>query len=111
VQPTPLPTPVKGRSLVLRDELFAHDALIFDRLQSRTLRYGANAGPYITVEFPDTGLLGLWTKPGAPFLCIEPWHGIADPEGFAGDFRDKPGIFQVPPGGTKECRMTLSLHP
>jgi galactose mutarotase-like enzyme len=111
VQPVPLPTPVKGRSLALRDDLFAHDALIFDRLQSRTLRYGADTGPHITVDFPDTGLLGLWTKPGAPFVCIEPWHGIADPEGFTGDFRDKPGIFLVAPGGTKDCRMILSLHP
>jgi galactose mutarotase-like enzyme len=111
VQPDPLPTPVKDRTLALRDELFIHDALIFDQLQSRRLRYGAETGPHVVVEFPDTSLLGLWTKPGAGFICIEPWHGIADPEGFKGDFRDKPGIFQVAPGGTKECCMTISLNP
>ena len=51
----------------------------------------------------------IWTKPGAHYVCIEPWHGIADPEGFTGDFRDKPGVFEVPAGESMAVRMSVTL--
>jgi galactose mutarotase-like enzyme len=108
--PTPFATPVEGHTLVLRDELFKDDALIFDRIKSRKLRYGAERGPRIRLDFPDTPYLGIWNKPGAQFVCIEPWRGIADPQGYAGDFKDKPGVFLVPPGATKICTMALTLE-
>jgi galactose mutarotase-like enzyme len=106
---TPMPTPVEGRVLRLRDDLFVDDAVIFDQLQSRQLWYGAGTGPQIRLDFADTPFLALWSKPGADFICIEPWHGHADPEGFTGDLRDKPGGFILPPGSTKTCAMTLTL--
>jgi galactose mutarotase-like enzyme len=109
VEPTAQPTPVRGRDLVLRDELFEDDAVIFDQLKSRRLSYGAPGAPQIDVAFPDTPYLGVWTKPGAPYICIEPWHGIADPKGFHGDFRDKPGIFEVAPNGAQTATMSITL--
>ena len=104
------PTPVVGGRLALRDALFQEDVVIFDQLRSRSLTYGADAGLRLRVDFPDSPYLGLWTKPGAPFICIEPWHGVADPAGFAGDFSDKPGIVRVPPGGEFRTVMSLSLQ-
>jgi galactose mutarotase-like enzyme len=109
LEPDPIASPVEGRVLRLRDDLFDHDALIFDRLQSSRLWYGALPGPQIRFDFPDTPYLAIWTKPGADFICIEPWHGQADPVGFSGDFRTKPGIFNVSPGQEKVCAMTLTL--
>jgi galactose mutarotase-like enzyme len=109
IKPEPYPTPVEGHDLTLRDDLFVEDALIFDRLHSRKLSYGAATGPRIEVEFPDTPYLGLWTKPGADFICIEPWHGIADPQGYDGDFRAKPGVFEVAVGETREVAMSIQL--
>jgi len=41
--------------------------------------------------------LGIWSKPGADFLCIEPWAGHSDPVGYAGEFRDKPAVVLLPP--------------
>ena len=55
-------------------------------------------------------MLGIWTKPGAAFVCIEPWHGIADPAGFAGDIRDKPGIVEIAPGTTLACGLQVTLE-
>lgn len=109
VLPQPVPTPVEGRTLALRDALFADDALVFDRLTSRSLRYGAAAGPSFDIAFPDAPCLGVWTKPGGGYICIEPWWGHADPQGFTGDFRDKPGVFMVEPGQARDCAMTLTL--
>jgi galactose mutarotase-like enzyme len=109
--PTEHPTPVDGDRLELRDDLFVDDALIFDQLASRSVRYGATGGPSIEVSFDDFDTLGVWTKPGAPFICIEPWRGVSDPEGFEGDIRHKPGIMEIPAGGARSLSMRLTLLP
>ena len=100
---------MEGRELRLRDELFTDDALIFDRHASRGLTYGAPGTPGLRVDFPDMPELGIWTKPGANYICIEPWAGIADPEGFTGAFADKPGVISVPAGGERRFAMRISL--
>jgi galactose mutarotase-like enzyme len=110
VAPGPVPTPVAGRSLAPRDEMFAGDALVFDALRGRGLSYGGPEGPRIRLDFPDTPYFGVWTKPGAGFLCLEPWCGIADPEGFDGDFRAKPGVFEVAPGQERRIDMLIGLE-
>lgn len=104
--PTRHPTPVSGRRLALVDDLFADDALIFDAVRSRSVTYGADGGPRLRVTY-DAPYLGIWTKPGAGFICIEPWHGIADPVGFSGDFSTKPGVFAVQAGGERTITTTL----
>lgn len=101
--------PLEGRVLHLEDSLFTDDALVFDPLHSDKVRYGAGAGPALEVAVPDTPRLGIWTKPGAHFICIEPWHGLADPEGFTGELRDKPGVFEIAPGAEKRIAMSVTL--
>jgi galactose mutarotase-like enzyme len=103
------PTPVRQRRVALADELFKNDVVIFDALRSRTATYGAETGPKIQVSFAGSPYFGLWTKPGAQFICIEPWHGIADPEGFSGEFAEKPGVFSVAPGAATPIEMIISL--
>jgi galactose mutarotase-like enzyme len=103
------PTPVAGRELVLRDDLFVDDALIFDRLGSRRLRYGARQGPQLDIAFDGLPQLGVWTKPGAGYICIEPWQGYADPVGYTGDFRDKPGVIEIAPGTERRFAMRIAL--
>ncbi|GGB26661.1 aldose 1-epimerase [Sphingomonas metalli] len=108
---TTAPSPLAdGRILSLDDSLFVHDALVWDPVASQAVRYGAAEGPQLRVAFPDTPALGIWTKPGAHFICIEPWHGIADPEGFDGAFVDKPQVFQVAPQAEKTIGMTITLE-
>lgn len=108
--PEALPTPVANRRLMLSDDLFRDDVMIFDKLNSRSLRYGPVGGPLVEVRFPDAQYLGLWTKPGAPFICIEPWQGITDPAGFAEDFTRKPGVFTVAPGACQSLNMGITLR-
>lgn len=104
-------SPLDGRSLPLTDAQFADDALIWAPVRSQAVTYGAPGGPRLRVAFPDTPMLGIWTKPGAAFLCIEPWHGLADPQGFTGEFRDKPGVFAVPPDAAKRIAMSVTVQP
>ena len=109
--PDPLPTPFSGRDLTPRDALFEEDAIILDRVRSRSLVYDAPGTPGLRVEYDDLPMLALWTRPGAPFLCIEPWQGLPDPQGYAGDIRDKPGIVTLAPGETRRFAMDVSLVP
>jgi galactose mutarotase-like enzyme len=109
VTPIRHPTPVHARRLLLDDALFKDDAVIFAAIRSQGLSYGAGTGPRLALQFPDTPYLGLWSKASAPFICIEPWHGMADPVGFTGDFSEKPGVFILPPGAHRELEMQVTL--
>jgi galactose mutarotase-like enzyme len=106
--PTLHPTPIDGRTLWLRDDLFVDDAIILLTHRSRGLLYGVEGGRNLRIDFPQMPALGIWTKPGADFLCIEPWHGVADPEGFTGDLAAKPGMAIVPPHQTINFTMRIA---
>jgi galactose mutarotase-like enzyme len=109
LRPEALPSPVRDRTLALADELFTEGALIWTEPRSRAVRYGAPGAPAIEVRFPEMPHLGVWTQPGAPFVCIEPWCGYNDPAGFAGEFRDKPGVIEVAPGARAHFAMRIAL--
>ncbi len=106
-----LASPVKGRRLSLTDELFEDGALIFLSLNGRSLRFGPADGgsPALKIEFEGMPHLGIWTKPGAPFLCIEPWSGYASPNRFSGPLTEKPGSVNLAPGEAKIFAMSVEL--
>ena len=99
-------TPVRDRHLRLHDDLFVEGALVFDTLASRSVLYGET----IRVDFPRMPHLGIWTKPGAGYVCIEPWQGHASPEGFDGELADKPGVIAITPGATESFGMSITLE-
>jgi galactose mutarotase-like enzyme len=103
------PTPISDRHLALTDALFQDDVIIFDQIQSRSVIYGGGGGPRLQIGYPDAPYLGVWTKPQAQFICIEPWHGVSDPAGFTGDFRAKTGVFTVAAGSALPIKMEITL--
>lgn len=105
----PEPTPVVGDRLTLADALFERDALIFDRLRSRQLTYGPFAGRRLQLDFPEMPHLGIWSKPGAGFVCLEPWHGTASPSGFDGELVKKPGIVAIPPQSERVFELAVTV--
>lgn len=109
IAPDTWPTPLDGNALTLDDEMFERDALVWDRLESQSLRYDGGAGPALHIGFAGMPKLGIWTRPGAGFVCIEPWHGIADPIGFTGEIWDKPGILRFAPGASRTFSMQVTL--
>ncbi|UYY57445.1 aldose 1-epimerase family protein [Sphingomonas sp. S2-65] len=109
IGPQRLPSPLHARELPLDDALFAHDALVWTELESRKLRYDGGSGPGLDIGFEGMPKLGIWTKPGARFICVEPWHGIADPEGFDGEIWDKPGMLRFEPAEARTFSMQVTL--
>ncbi|SDB48099.1 aldose 1-epimerase family protein [Belnapia rosea] len=111
MRPGPVPSPVEGRRLPLAEALFAEDAMILDGVESRSLDYRATGGPALRFAFHGFPHLGLWSKPGAGFLCIEPWQGFASPVGWDGEFAAKPGLLSLPPGGEFRAGWTVEVLP
>ena len=104
------PSPVEGRRLALGPHLFDGDALVFLHPRSRSVVYGPPGGRGLRVDFPGMPQLGIWSKPGAPFLCIEPWSGYASPAGFDGDATEKPGMALLAPGESRTFAMSVTLQ-
>ena len=95
----------------LSHELFKHDAIIFEQLQSTScVLESSNHEHGLRFDFNGFPFLAFWTKPGAnaPYLCIEPWYGIADTRGEYTDYREKKGIQKLVKGGVFEASYALT---
>ncbi len=87
--------------LALHNGLLDNDSLVFSNLQSRcvTLR-NRESGRGVKVAFDGAEKLVFWSKPDAPFMCVEPWCGFPDWAGFDGEFQDKEGMRRIEAGDT-----------
>jgi galactose mutarotase-like enzyme len=103
------PSPIQGTMLPLSERLFDDDAIIIDALASSAVAY-IGSGPGLDITWTGFRQLGLWSKPGAPFLCIEPWRGFASPVDFDGEFSDKPGLMHIAPGATERLTLSIKVH-
>jgi len=98
----------KGKLLLTRD-MFNKDALVFKNLQSRVVTIKSTRhNETLTVEFPHFNYLGIWAKPGADFVCIEPWLGCADSAGKHVDISEKEAIQKLQVGHVFEGAFFIS---
>lgn len=93
-------TPYFDRTTVLplQKSLFYKDALVFKHLASTAISIRSDKTPHgLTVHFPGFPYMGIWNARDADFVCIEPWHGIADHENATGKLEEKEGIMTLSP--------------
>ncbi len=89
--------------LPITPDMFDRDALVIgDDQIHRISILSAGRRPYMTVLF-HAPIVGIWSKPGAPFICIEPWYGRCDRVGYKGDFADREYTVKLAPGKTWEA--------
>jgi len=100
---------IMGSTLHLKPALFADDALILSNPVSHSVRYSAPGTAAIEVSWQGFSQLGIWARDGGDFLCIEPWHGMASPVDFDGEFTDKPGLMLIPPGERRTLLLRIRL--
>jgi len=99
--------------LALNDKTFENDALLIEggQVASAALldKYGHEV---LRVSCPQADAFGIWApnKPGCPFVCIEPWCGIADNVGFKGDISERDCIHGLDPGKSFEFCYFLTLN-
>jgi len=94
----------------LHRNLFDTDALIFKNIESKKVALKSkNSGTVLTVEYNDFKDLGIWAKPAAPYVCIEPWLGYADVEETTQDLKTKEGIMELMPSETFDASYTITI--
>ena len=103
------PAYLTGRVLPFRDgvkelklsyAMFEEASLAFDKIQSRAATLKCCGKPVVHVDFAGFDQLLLWTKPNAPFICIEPWNGVPDYVDADGELSHKRGILALEAGKT-----------
>ncbi|RYZ57108.1 MAG: aldose 1-epimerase family protein [Chitinophagaceae bacterium] len=99
IEKTPQPLLQNSDRLPLSKDLFAKDAVVLKQLQSDSVQLVSDKTPHgLEFFFEGFPYLGLWAAPGADFLCIEPWCGIADSVDASGELADKEGINKLTAG-------------
>ncbi|MFP7476794.1 aldose 1-epimerase family protein [Terribacillus saccharophilus] len=94
-QPAVLP------AMSIQAALFEDDALIYDQIDE--VRLQSSQGNGVSVTLPGFPYVGIWSKYDAttgtiaPFVCIEPWFGIADTTDSIGVLSQKSGIQKLAP--------------
>lgn len=76
--------------LKIDDNLFDNDALVIENQNIKEVSItDKNKVPYITVKM-NCPLFGIWSSSqSAPFVCIEPWYGRCDKDGYTSTLEDR----------------------
>jgi len=95
----------------LHPHIFDNDALVFKNLNSKKVSLKSKKSKQVlTVRFDDFPYLGIWAKPNARFVCIEPWLGIADSVDSDRDFEHKEGLVKLQPKETFTASYFISVE-
>lgn len=78
-------------------EYFAVDAIVIPRVKSNKVQLVNEKHQGIEFKFPQFVTLAIWTKPHAPFVCLEPWVGYADRSDSNHQFKEKDNIISLQP--------------
>lgn len=101
---------LEGNTLHLTYPLFEKDALVLKYLESIKIHLKSHKSSYnLTFRFKDFPFFGIWTKPGASFICLEPWCGIADSHDSSGNLIEKEGINSILPGALFERSYSFEV--
>lgn len=66
------------KKLQLKYEYFEIDAIVIPKVKSQSVKLINKENKGIKFDFKGFPSLAIWTKPNAPFVCLEPWIGYAD---------------------------------
>ena len=64
----------------------------------------------VKVSIEGFPYLGIWAKPGAPFVCIEPWFGLSDSTTASGVIAEKKGIILLGPQKEFSCSFSIEVN-
>ncbi|MBO5230741.1 MAG: aldose 1-epimerase family protein [Clostridia bacterium] len=105
--PEKFPVIENSREIQITKDIFSKDALILSGIKSKKLRIkGENE---IEFTFGDCPFLGIWAKPGAPYVCLEPWYGVNDGREVKNDISEKRGIQHLNDGESFAFSWTAEI--
>lgn len=90
---------------------FDKDALIFEKQQIEEVTLTLpDKTPYVTINCKDFPYMGIWSKPGAAFVCLEPWYGRCDDKEFTGDLKEKSGVNYLKPKAGFHAQYEIKIQ-
>lgn len=93
------PVITTNNRLRLHPDLFYEDAIVLKQLKSNCITLASEKNKHgLSFYFNDFPFFGIWAAKDAPFVCLEPWCGIADSVNHNQQLPDKEGINRLPPG-------------
>ncbi len=100
-----------GKEIPLQHSLFYQDALVFEHLNSQTVRIvNKKTGKGIEMDFAGFPMLGIWSAVNdGPYVCLEPWTGCATLSTEGDEFREKKGMRELAPGDQTEHSFTVRV--
>lgn len=105
-----VPVLANAATLTLDDALFVDDAIVLENPQIRQMTLESPDSPRsICVRFSPVTWAGIWSVPGAPFVCLEPWVGVASRVGDSSELARKEAMLTLWPGGTFPYRMSIAI--
>ena len=95
----------------LHPHIFDDDALVFKNLNSsKVCLKSRKSQQVLSVKFKDFPYLGIWAKPNAEYVCIEPWIGIADSFDSDRNFETKEGLVKLHPKKDFTVAYTITIE-
>ena len=102
---------LQDNKIYLKEDTFDNDAVIMKNLKSNKVSLQNHRTNQKILEFDFTGFpfLALWSKKGAPFVCIEPWQNTADRIDSTQIYKDKEGIIELPKDKEYKCEFKIKI--
>lgn len=90
---------------------FDNDALIIKGIQNKTisLKNRRTNKVVLKLTYDNWPYLGIWSKPGAPFICLEPWMSTADTVNSTNVFVQKTDLQVLAPGEVFENKFSVEF--
>ena len=109
--PETLPSPFRQGELALNHGLFDEDALVFPEGAGGGARFEAENGVGLHFTWSNLPAFALWSKPKmeAPFLCLEPWHGMAARVGAGPALEERPLTLALEPGAVARLGFAVEV--
>ena len=102
---------LQDNKIYLKEDTFDNDAVIMKNLKSNKVILQNHETNQKILEFDFTGFpyLALWSKKGAPFVCIEPWQNTADKIDSVQIYKDKENIIELPKDKKYQCKFMIKI--
>ncbi len=97
------------KELNLNWNYFKVDAIVIPNVLSKSVKLINKQNKGIEFSYPNFTTLAIWTKPNAPFVCLEPWIGHADKHNTNYQFLEKDDIISLSPQQKFEVTYTITI--
>ena len=100
-----------NKIIEITKETFINDAIMMKKLKSNTitLKQKKDDKKILEFSFKEFPILAIWSMPGAPFICLEPWFNYADRVKETGYFKDKEGVITLNPEKEFNCKFSVKF--